>query len=68
MVTAEFSTGSFCDLTMGELLAVDGGRWTWQNTADVAVAVGCVVIGCTGPAGVVIGSIISIGYAVGRGL
>ncbi len=57
----------FTEIVESDLLAIDGG-WTWKNTVDVAVAVGCVALGCTGPAGVVIGSIISVGYTVGRGI
>ena len=57
----------FCKLSESELFNVAGG-WNWKNTVDVAVAVGCVAIGCAGPAGVVVGGIVSIGYAIGRGL
>lgn len=34
----------------------------------IAVALGCVALGCVGPAGVVVGSIVSVGYTIGRGI
>ena len=46
----------FCELSENELFNIAGG-WNWKNTVDVAVAVGCVAIGCAGPAGVVVGGI-----------
>lgn len=60
-------TSSFSDISETELYAIAGG-WDWKNTVDVAVAVGCVALGCTGPAGVVVSAIISVGYTIGRGL
>ena len=57
----------FCELSEIELFNIDGG-WTWKSTVDVAVAVGCVAVGCTGPAGAVVAAIVSVGYTVGRGI
>lgn len=54
-------------LSVEELTEVSGG-WTAANTVDLAVAVGCIGLGCLGPGGMVIGSIISVGYTIGRGL
>lgn len=61
------SCGYFNNLSETEMYYVDGG-WTWANTADLVVAVGCVALGCAGPAGAVVAGCISIGYAIGRGL
>lgn len=68
MNASEISLNSFCDMTTYEMYAVDGGRWTWASTCDLVVTVGCVALGCTGPAGAVLAGCISIGYAIGRGL
>lgn len=65
MITLEMH--GFGDLSELELYSVAGG-WSWKNTVDVGVAIGCVALGCTGPAGVVAGAIISVGYTIGRGL